>query len=121
MALDIEPDEENPVATLTVTATDGSDLAQVRVKPDHQLSRGSAQRWADAGSARRLGRALACPLWQVAKGPLSPVSRACSVPLPPAKHWPRLSMMVSHRVDSHEDDSFSKGLSTSNHAGCVRP
>lgn len=52
VALDIEPDEENPVATLTATAADGSELAQVRVRPDHALSRASAQRWADAGYPR---------------------------------------------------------------------
>ncbi|RYF82032.1 MAG: hypothetical protein EOO29_08495 [Comamonadaceae bacterium] len=52
VALDIEPDEENPVATLTATAADGSELAKVRVRPDHSLNRGSAQRWADAGYPR---------------------------------------------------------------------
>ncbi len=52
VALDIEPDEDNPSATLTATAVDGSQLAQVRVRPDHSLTRASAQRWADAGYPR---------------------------------------------------------------------
>ena len=52
VALDIEPDEENPTATLTATAADGSQLAKVRVRPDQSLTRASAQRWADAGYPR---------------------------------------------------------------------
>lgn len=52
VALDIEPDEENPVATLSATAADGSELAAVRVGPNHQLNRASAQRWAQAGYPR---------------------------------------------------------------------
>ncbi|BCX54107.1 MULTISPECIES: hypothetical protein [Comamonas] len=52
VALDIEPDEDNPTATLTATAADGSELARVRVRPDHSLTRASAQRWADAGYPR---------------------------------------------------------------------
>ncbi|MDA7415291.1 hypothetical protein PGB34_02840 [Xenophilus arseniciresistens] len=52
VALDIEPDEENPVATLTATGADGSALAAVRVGPNHQLNRASAQRWAEAGYPR---------------------------------------------------------------------
>ena len=52
VALDIEPDEESASATLTATAADGSQLAQIRVRPDHSLTRSSAQRWADAGYPR---------------------------------------------------------------------
>ncbi|MBF6630901.1 MAG: hypothetical protein ITG01_07085 [Comamonas sp.] len=52
VALDIEPDEENPSATLTATAADGSQLAKVPVRPDHNLTRASAQLWADAGYPR---------------------------------------------------------------------
>ena len=52
VSLDIEPDEDNPSATLTATAADGSELAQVRVRPDHRLNRASAQRWAEAGYPR---------------------------------------------------------------------
>lgn len=52
IALDIEPDEDNPSATLTATAADGSELAKVRVRPDHSLTRASAQGWIDAGYPR---------------------------------------------------------------------
>ncbi len=52
VALDIEPDEDNPSATLTATAADGSQLARVRVRTDQVLTRASAQRWADAGYPR---------------------------------------------------------------------
>lgn len=52
VALDIEPDEENPSATLTATAADGSQLARVSTRPDHSLTRASAQRWAEAGFPR---------------------------------------------------------------------
>ena len=52
VALDIEPDEENPSATLTATAADGSELAKIRVRPDHSLTRASAQRWAESGYPR---------------------------------------------------------------------
>lgn len=52
ISLDIEPDEDNPSATLTATAADGSELAKVRVRPDHHLTRTSAQRWAEAGYPR---------------------------------------------------------------------
>ena len=52
VSLDIEPDEDNPSATLTATAADGSELAKVRVRPDHLLNRASAQQWADAGYPR---------------------------------------------------------------------
>lgn len=52
VSLDIEPDEDNPTATLTATAADGTELAKVRVRPDHQLNRATAQRWADAGYPR---------------------------------------------------------------------
>ena len=52
VALDIEPDEENPTATLSATAADGSQLAQVRARPDYRLTRAAAQQWADAGYPR---------------------------------------------------------------------
>lgn len=52
VSLDIEPDEENPTATLTATAADGTQLAMERVRPDHRLTRASAQRWAEAGYPR---------------------------------------------------------------------
>ncbi len=52
VALDIEPDEENPSATLTATAADGNELAKIAVQPNRSLTRASAQRWADAGYPR---------------------------------------------------------------------
>ncbi|MDH5856003.1 hypothetical protein [Lampropedia aestuarii] len=52
VALDIEPDEEMPSATLTATAEDGSELAKVAARPDFNLTRRSAQQWADAGYPR---------------------------------------------------------------------
>jgi hypothetical protein len=52
VALDIEPDEENPTATLSATAADGSQLAKVRTRPDYRLTRAAAQQWADAGYPR---------------------------------------------------------------------
>lgn len=52
VCLDVEPDEDNPSATLTAIAEDGNELAKVRVKPDHNLDRASAQRWAEAGYPR---------------------------------------------------------------------
>lgn len=52
VSLDIEPGEDNASATLTATSESGGELAKVRVRPDHQLSRASAQRWAHAGYPR---------------------------------------------------------------------
>ena len=52
VSLDIEPDEDNPSATLTATSTEGDELARVKVRPDHLLNRATAQRWADAGYPR---------------------------------------------------------------------
>ena len=52
VALDIEPDEDNPSATLTATDAEGSELARIRVRPDHRLTRASAERWAEAGYPR---------------------------------------------------------------------
>ena len=52
VSLDIEPDEENPTATLTATAADNRQLARVKVRPDYSLTRVSAQRWADTGYPR---------------------------------------------------------------------
>ncbi|MDB5946479.1 MAG: hypothetical protein JWQ33_1505 [Ramlibacter sp.] len=49
VSLDIQPDEENPSATLR--ATDAMDvlLAEVRVAPSFKLTRASAGAWAEAG------------------------------------------------------------------------
>ncbi len=52
VSLDIEPDEDNPSATLSANADDGTLLARIRVKPDYSLTRITAQRWADKGYPR---------------------------------------------------------------------
>jgi hypothetical protein len=49
VALDIEPDEDNPTATLTATDAAGEVLAQVRVPPSFTLTRASAAAWAEGG------------------------------------------------------------------------
>ena len=50
--LDIEPDEENPSATLTALDDDGETLAEVRVAPSYKLNRASAVAWAESGFAK---------------------------------------------------------------------
>lgn len=47
--LDIEPDDENPSATLRATDAAGELLAEVRVAPSFKLTRASAGAWAAAG------------------------------------------------------------------------
>jgi hypothetical protein len=49
ISLDIEPDEENPSATLRAQDASGALLAQVRVPPSFRLTRASASAWAEAG------------------------------------------------------------------------
>ena len=49
VSLDIQPDEENPSATLRATDAAGELLAQARVAPSFKLTRASAGAWADAG------------------------------------------------------------------------
>lgn len=49
VSLDIEPDDENPSATLRATDSSGQALAQVRVPPSFKLTRASAQAWAEGG------------------------------------------------------------------------
>ncbi|WP_298929532.1 hypothetical protein [uncultured Ramlibacter sp.] len=49
VALDIEPDEDNPSATLSATDAAGELLAQVKVSPGFKLNRASAAAWAEAG------------------------------------------------------------------------
>ena len=48
VSLDIEPDEENPSATLRAYDASGDVLAQVRVPPSFKLTRASASAWAGA-------------------------------------------------------------------------
>lgn len=56
VSLDIEPDEENPSATLRAVDASGELLAQVRVAPSFKLNRASASAWAEAGFARPADR-----------------------------------------------------------------
>jgi hypothetical protein len=49
ISLDIEPDEENPSATLRAVDASGELLAQARVAPSFKLTRASASAWAEAG------------------------------------------------------------------------
>ena len=47
--LDIEPDDDNPSATLSAQDEGGETLAQVRVSPGFKLNRASATAWAEGG------------------------------------------------------------------------
>lgn len=47
--LDIEPDDENPTATLRAQDESGEELAECRVEPSFKLNRNTAQAWIDAG------------------------------------------------------------------------
>ena len=49
VSLDIEPDDDNPTATLSAHDEGGNLLAQVRVAPSFKLNRGSATAWLEAG------------------------------------------------------------------------
>lgn len=48
VSLDIEPDDENPSATLSAVSETGDLLARVRVAPSFKLTRGTASAWAVA-------------------------------------------------------------------------
>ncbi len=52
VALDIQPDEDNPSALLTARDEAGEELAQVRVAASFKLTRASAAAWADNEFAR---------------------------------------------------------------------
>ena len=54
--LTIEPDDENPSATLRACDETGELLAQVRVAPSFKLNRSSAQAWAQADYAKPTDR-----------------------------------------------------------------
>ena len=56
VTLDIEPDEENPSATLRATDAAGEVLGEAKVSPDMKLTRASASAWAEAGFAARAAR-----------------------------------------------------------------
>jgi hypothetical protein len=46
---DIEPDDDNPSATLSAYDADGEQLASVRARPDFKLSSASAAAWIEGG------------------------------------------------------------------------
>ncbi|NBX20511.1 MAG: hypothetical protein EBR58_03620, partial [Betaproteobacteria bacterium] len=50
--LDIEPDEENPTATLTARDEGDDLLAQVKVSPAFKFNRASAVAWVESGYAK---------------------------------------------------------------------
>ncbi|MFT6590417.1 MAG: hypothetical protein ACI9I0_001286 [Rhodoferax sp.] len=49
VSLDIEPDDDNPSATLSAHDESGEALAQVPVSPGFKLNRASATAWAEGG------------------------------------------------------------------------
>ena len=55
VSLDIEPDEDNPFATLRAVDASGELLAEVRLAPSFKLNRASASAWAEGGFARPAG------------------------------------------------------------------
>jgi hypothetical protein len=55
VSLDIDPDDENPSATLRATDDGGQLLAQARVAPSFKLTRASAAAWAEGGFQPRFG------------------------------------------------------------------
>jgi len=50
--LDIQPDEDNPSATLSAVDAFGEEVASVRVRPDFKLTTTSAANWIENGFAR---------------------------------------------------------------------
>ena len=56
VALNIEPDEENPSAVLRATDPSGAVLGEARVSPGFRLTRASAEAWAEAGFSKHTAR-----------------------------------------------------------------
>jgi hypothetical protein len=52
VALDIVLDEDDPHALLSATDIDGTELAQIKVKPDFKLNSTSAHAWIDSEYAK---------------------------------------------------------------------
>jgi hypothetical protein len=50
--LDIEPDEDNPSATLSAADAGGHEVARIKVPPAFKLNRASAVGWVEAGFER---------------------------------------------------------------------
>jgi hypothetical protein len=52
VSLDIEPDDENPTATLSAQDAFGDEVASIKVPPSFKLSRASAVAWVEGGFER---------------------------------------------------------------------
>ena len=52
VALDIVLDEDDPHALLSASDLDGTELAQIKVKPDFKLNSNSAHAWIESGYAK---------------------------------------------------------------------
>jgi hypothetical protein len=49
VSLDIEPDDDNPSATLSAADAGGNEVARIKVPPSFKLNRASAVGWVEAG------------------------------------------------------------------------
>ncbi len=49
VSLDIQPDDDNPSATLSAINAQGDEVAHIKVSPSFKLSRASAVAWVEAG------------------------------------------------------------------------
>lgn len=52
VSLAIEPDEENPTATLSAQDASGEEVARIKIPPAFKLSRASAVAWVESGFDR---------------------------------------------------------------------
>jgi hypothetical protein len=52
VSLDIQPDEDNPSATLSAQDANGDEVARIKVPPSFKLNRASAVAWAEGGFER---------------------------------------------------------------------
>ena len=52
VSLDIQPDEENPTATLSAQDASGEEVARIKIPPAFKLSRASAVAWIESGFDR---------------------------------------------------------------------
>jgi hypothetical protein len=52
VALDIVLDEDDPHALLSASDLDGTELAQIKVKPDFKLNSNTAHAWIDSEYAK---------------------------------------------------------------------
>jgi hypothetical protein len=50
--LDIEPDDDNPSATLSAQDAFGDEVARIKVPPSFKLNRASAVAWVESGFER---------------------------------------------------------------------